>query len=60
MGWKAFPGGPGVKNPPASAGDAGSTLSLGSFHMPKPTHSAAVLHSERNHCNEKPAHRKEE
>ena len=34
-GWKDFPGGPGVKDPPASAGDAGSTLSLGSFHMPQ-------------------------
>ena len=34
-GWKDFPGGPGVKDPPASAGDAGLTLSLGSFHMPQ-------------------------
>ena len=29
-----FPGDPGVKNPPASAGDMGSIPSLGGSHMP--------------------------
>jgi len=28
-----FPGGPGVKNPPCNAGDTGSTLGPGRFHM---------------------------
>ena len=30
-----FPGGPVVKNPPADAGDMGSTLGLGRFRMPQ-------------------------
>ena len=30
-----FPGGPVVKNPPANAGDKGSNLGLGRFHMPR-------------------------
>ena len=30
-----FPGGPGVKNPPASAGDTDSIPGLGRFHMPR-------------------------
>ena len=29
-----FPGGPGVKNPPASAGDMGLILGPGRLHMP--------------------------
>ena len=28
-----FPGGPVAKNPPANAGDMGSILGLGRFHM---------------------------
>ena len=30
-----LPGGPVVKNPPASAGDLGSLLGLGRFHVPQ-------------------------
>ena len=30
-----FPGGPVVKDPPASAGDTGSIPGLGRFHMPQ-------------------------
>ena len=30
-----FPGGPVVKNPPASAGDTGSIPGPGRFHMPR-------------------------
>ena len=30
-----FPGGPGVKNPPANAGDTGPIPDLGRPHMPK-------------------------
>ena len=33
-GW-GFPGGSVVKNPPANAGDLGSILDLGRFHMPQ-------------------------
>ena len=32
---KDFPGGPGVKNPPANAGDSGSIPSLGRPHIPQ-------------------------
>ena len=32
-----FPGGPVVKNPPANAGDTGSTPGLGRSHMPRAT-----------------------
>ena len=39
-----FPGGPGVKNLPANAGDTGSTLDLGGSHR---------LCNRRRHCNEK-------
>ena len=31
---KNFPGGPGVKNPPANAEDTGSIPNLGGSHMP--------------------------
>ena len=31
---KDFPGGPGVKNLPVSAGDTGSILGPGRFHLP--------------------------
>ena len=56
-----------VKNPPANAGDMGSTPGLGRVHMlqgdlahapqvlklacPKP-----ILWNKRSHCGEKPAH----
>ena len=30
-----FPGGTGVENPPANAGDTGSSPGLGRFHMPR-------------------------
>ena len=30
-----FPGGSGVKNPPANAGDTGSSPGLGRSHMPR-------------------------
>ena len=30
---KNFPGGPGVKNPPANAGDMGSMSGLGRLHI---------------------------
>ena len=33
--WGDFPGGPVVKNPPANAGDTGSRLGPGRFHMPQ-------------------------
>ena len=32
-----FPGGPGVKNPPANAGDTGSSCDVGRYHMPTAT-----------------------
>ena len=54
-----------VKNPPANAGDTGSSLlSLSSrAHEPqllKPTHLEPMLHYKRSHCNEKPSHHNEE
>ena len=33
-----FPGGSVVKNPPANAGDTGSSPGSGRSHMPKPVH----------------------
>ena len=64
---KGFPGGAVVKNPPASAGDAGSSPGLGRSHMLrsdqarvpkllKPTCLEAVLCSKRSHRSEKPMH----
>ena len=32
---EGFPGGAVVKNPPANAGDTGSSPGLGRFHMPR-------------------------
>ena len=66
-----FPGGAVVKNPPANAGDTGSSPGPGRSHMPrsnkackpqllKPTRLEPVLHNKRSHRNEKPAHRNEE
>ena len=69
--FSGFPGGAVVKNPPANAGDTGSSLGPGRSHMPrsnyarvpqllKPTHLEPVLCNKRSHHNEKPAHRNEE
>ena len=47
-----------LKNLPAIAGDIGSILGLGRFHVPqflKPVHLRSVLCNKRRHCNEKPA-----
>ena len=33
--WPDFPGGAGVKNPPANAGDMGSSPGPGRSHMPR-------------------------
>ena len=33
--WRGFPGGAVVKNPPANAGDTGSSPGLGRSHMPR-------------------------
>ena len=61
-----------VKNPPANAGDTGSSPGLGRPHMPrnnyarvpellKPVHLEPVpCCIKRSHHNEKPAHRNEE
>ena len=62
---QGFPGGAVVKNPPASAGDLGSTPGPGRSHMPwsnwarvpqllKPVSLEPVFHSKRSHNNEKP------
>ena len=66
-----FPGGAVVKNPPASAGDMGSSPGPGRSHMPrsnearvpqllKPASLEPVLCNKRSHCNEKPTHHNEE
>ena len=65
-----FPGGAVVKNPPANAGDMGSSPGPGRSHMPRsnkahapqllnPARLQPVLHK-RSHRNEKPAHHNEE
>ena len=62
-----FPGGPVIKNLPASAGDTGSIPALGRFRMPrgaKPVHHKgwslstleAMLHSKRSLRSKKPKH----
>ena len=62
-----FPGGTVVKNPPANAGDTGSSPGPGRSHVPqsywarvpqllKPVRLEPVLHNKRSHRNEKPAH----
>ena len=64
-------GGTVVKNPPANAGDMGSSPGPGRSHMPqsnkahappllKPVSLEPVLRNKRSHRNEKPAHHKEE
>ena len=35
QGWRDFPGGPGVGNPPANAGDTGLSPGRGGSHMPR-------------------------
>ena len=35
IGFKGFPGGTVVKNPPANAGDTGSSPGPGRFHIPR-------------------------
>ena len=60
-----FPGGTVVKHPPAKAGDMGSVLALGRFHMPRaikaheqqvlgPCALEPVLHNKRSHHNDEP------
>ena len=58
----SFPGGPVVKNLPASAGVTGSIPDPGRSHMlerlsPAPQLLKPVLHNERSHHSEKPEHR---
>ena len=66
-----FPGGAAVKNPPANAGDTGSSPGSGRSHMPqsnwarvpqllKPECLEPVLRNKRSHCSEKPTHQNEE
>ena len=78
-----FPGGTVVENPPANAGNTGSSPGPGRSHMPrsnsarapqllslcsrahepqllKPALLEPVLHNERSHRSEKPAHCNEE
>ena len=68
---KGFPGGAVAKNPPANAGDTGSSPGPGRSHMPwsnkahepqlpKPVRLEPVLRNKRSHHNEKPAHCNEE
>ena len=60
-----------VGNPPANAGDTGSSPGLGRSHMPrsnearapqllKPMHPEPMLHNKRSHHNEKLVHCNEE
>ena len=57
-----FPGGAVVKNPPANAGDMGSSPGPGGSHMPRSNWARApqllepVLHNRRGYRNERPAH----
>ena len=63
-----IPGGPGVKNLPANAGDTGSISGLGKVHLPQGNclgattteiHKSESLDfaTKRSHCNEKPMNR---
>ena len=65
------PGGAVVKNPPANAGDTGSSPGLGRSHMPwsnlspwatttEPARLEPVLRNRRGHDSDRPAHRDEE
>ena len=71
MNARGSPCGAVVKNPPANAGDTGSSPGPGRSHMPqsnwahvpqllKPARLEPVLCNKRSHRNEKPAHRNEE
>ena len=71
QGMQDFRGGTVVKNPPANAGDMGSSPGPGRSHMPQSNYARApqllkttclepVLHNKRSHRNEKPAHHNEE
>ena len=66
-----FPGGTVAENPPANAGDMGSSPGPGRSHMPRSSYTRApqllspqllepVLRDKRSHCSEKPVHRNEE
>ena len=66
-----FPGGAVVENPPANAGDTGSSPGLGRSHMPRSSWAPwatitelarlePVLHNKRGRYSERPAHRDEE
>ena len=68
---QGFPGGAVVKNPPANAGDTGSSPGLGRSHMPRSNYAHApqllkpaclepMLGNKRSHCNEKQAHHNKE
>ena len=68
---QGFPGGAVVENPPASAGDTGSSPGLGRSHMPRsswarepqltePARLEPVLRNKRGRDSERPAHRDEE
>ena len=69
--FQGFPGGAVVENPPANAGDTGSSPGLGRSHVTaeqlgpwatiaEPAHLEPVLHNKRGRDNERPAHRDEE
>ena len=71
LGTQDFPGGTMVKNPPANAGDTGSSPGLGRSHVPwsgwarepqllKPARLEPVLRNKRSHRDEKPVHRNKE
>ena len=68
---KDLTGGTLVKNPPANAGDVGSSPSQGRSHMPRSNEARAsqllnpaclepTLRNKRSHHYEKPAHRNKE
>ena len=68
---RGFPGGAVVKNPPANAGDRGSSPGPGVSHMTrsnearvpqllKPARLEPMLRNKRSHHNEKPPHHNEE
>ena len=60
MATEGFPGGPLVKNLPANAGDTGSILGPGRYHMPRASkpvcHYWAHAAQRRSHHSEKPVY----
>ena len=65
-----FPGGPVVKNPPATTGDTGSIIGGARFHRLQATKPMChnyrslgalqpMLHNKKSHCNEKLRNRNE-